>query len=79
MNLIKTDLVGEVVVCKQHEVQQAKHKYPGKVIYFESEIEELKGASNQALIDIHNAKDVFGGHLLGHKPKPLTLKQMRKL
>ena len=83
MQCIDSKILGcEIVLCTKREKKEAQKLYPGKVIYFHGEIEELKGLTPEQVRAIHITKEVLGGHLLFEdgegKGKPKTLKEMRK-
>lgn len=78
MELIKSEKLGcEIVLCTPREKIEAQKTYPGKVIYFYDELDELRGLTTEELLCIHNVKNVFGGHLKVEGRKKLTLKDMR--
>ena len=66
------------MLCNPNEKKQAQIEYPGKVIYYYDELQELRGLSDHEILCIHNVKEIFGGHLKVEGRKKLTLSDMRK-
>ena len=79
MELIESKkLKCDIVLCYPKEKKQAQKTYPGKVIYFYDELDELRGLSDHEILCIHNVKEIFGGHLKVEGRKKLTLSDMRQ-